>query len=97
MASATLILDYRERLQDGSLVAIKIWRTPQPVAGSIHPFKYSFYYGRPGERIIGYDNERGKLDHRHHGDRQERYEFTSIEKLMADFRADIAHARGGLW
>jgi hypothetical protein len=97
MATADLILDYRERLQDGFIVAVKIWLVPQPVAGSAHPFKYSLYFGRPGVRIVGYDNERGKGDHRHYGGREEVYKFVSVERLMADFGADIARFRGGLW
>jgi hypothetical protein len=67
------------------------------VVGSAHSFKYSLYFGRAGERLIGYDNERGKGDHRHYGDREEIYDFVSVEKLMADFGADIARLRGGLW
>jgi len=28
--------------------------------------KYSLFYGRAGSRIVGYDNERDKGDHRHY-------------------------------
>jgi hypothetical protein len=97
MARAELILDYRETLQDGSIIAVKIWLVPRAVVGSAHRFKYSLYFGRLGERLVGYDNERGKGDHRHYRDREEAYTFASIEKLMADFGADIARLRGGLW
>jgi Family of unknown function (DUF6516) len=97
MAKADLILDYREQLQDGSIVTVKIWLVPRPVVGSTHPFKYSLFFGRPGVRMVGYDNERGKGDHRHCGDSQETYEFVSVEQLMADFGADTARGRGGLW
>ena len=47
-----------------------------------------------GERLVGYDNERGKGDHRHYGDREEVYAFTSVEQLAADFEADVAKLRG---
>ena len=51
--------------------------------------KYSLFYGRPGERIVGYDNERGKGDHRHYRTREERYLFVSFEKLLTDFWNDV--------
>lgn len=43
---------------------------------------------------MGYDNERGKGDHRHYADREEVYAFTSVERLAADFEADVAKLRG---
>ena len=40
-----------------------------------------------------YDNERGKGDHRHIGDVEEAYNFTSPEQLLDDFRRDVEHWR----
>jgi len=51
--------------------------------------KYSLFYGRPGVREVGYDNERGKGDHRHVGDVETAYEFTTVEQLVADFWSDV--------
>ena len=42
---------------------------------------------------IRYDNETGKGDHRHVGDREERYAFKDVETLVADFLEDIEKAR----
>jgi len=42
-----------------------------------------------GRRLVGYDNERGKGDHKHLGDREENYQFESPQQLMADFMADV--------
>ena len=86
---------HRERLDfdDGGVVEMVLWRVPEPVAGCRHPFKYRLYYGRGGARIVGYDNERGKGDHRHRGAREEPYRFTTVEKLMNDFLADVAQER----
>ncbi len=67
---------------------------PEKVPPSAHRLKYSLFYGRPGERLVGYDNERGKGDHRHYGQREESYRFTSIEDLLADFRRDVESLRG---
>ena len=54
--------------------------------------KYSLFYGRDGVRIVGYDNERGKGDHKHLGEMGTRYRFVSVEKLVADFLADVERA-----
>ncbi len=72
---------------------MKLWLLPEPVRGSRHPFKYSLFYGRPHVRLIGYDNEAGKGDHRHYADREEVYDFTTPENLMRDFLADVQAAR----
>ena len=41
------------------------------------------------ERIVGYDNETGKGDHRHYRTREEPYAITDVETLVADFLAYI--------
>ena len=79
---------------DGYFLRIRIWEVPAPVPPSEHRFKYSCFYGRPGQCAILYDNERGKGDHRHYGEREEEYTFTDIETLVADFLADVRQARG---
>jgi hypothetical protein len=56
--------------------------------------KYSLYYGRSGVREVGYDNERGKGDHRHFRGVEARYAFTTVEQLMADFWSDVQSLRG---
>jgi hypothetical protein len=86
---------HRERLDfdDGGVVEMVLWRVPEPVTGCRHPYKYRLYYGKAGLRIVGYDNERGKGDHRHRGAREEPYRFTTVEKLMSDFLGDVAQER----
>jgi hypothetical protein len=32
--------------------------------GLVAQVNYSLFYGNPGRRVVGYDNERGKGDHR---------------------------------
>jgi hypothetical protein len=46
-------------------------------------------YIRDGQRIVGYDNERGKGDHKHLVGREEPYAFISVRKLLDDFWADV--------
>lgn len=79
---------------DGAIVEMVIWAVPTPVEGSAHSLKYSLFYGYPGQRLAGYDNERGKGDHRHIEGREEAYSFTTPEVLVADFLADIRRMRG---
>ncbi len=78
---------------DGAIVEMTIWEVPEPVPGSAHRLKYSLFYGYPGRRVVSYDNERGKGDHRHRGDLEEPYTFTTVEQLVADFLADVRKAR----
>ena len=54
-----------------------------------HGLKYSLVYIEKGKRIIGYDNAEGKGDHRHYLDKEYPYKFTSIDKLIEDFWADL--------
>ncbi|MFO7642020.1 MAG: hypothetical protein R6X17_12365 [Candidatus Competibacteraceae bacterium] len=39
-----------------------------------------------GKRIVGYDNERGKGDHKHLGDREQPYRFVNPRQLLATRR-----------
>jgi hypothetical protein len=43
--------------------------------------------------VLRYDNESGKGDHRHIGDRQEPYVFRGSEALLADFWGEINRLR----
>ena len=73
-----------------------IWHLPE--AGTERPYglKYRFYYGlSDGTYVVRYDNERGKSNHRHYGNREEPYWFVDIETLSTDFLSDMAKARGG--
>ena len=90
---AVLLIRERLAFPDGCLAEIVIWRVPKPVPPSTHSFKYRLAYVVNGERVAGYDNERGKGDHRHIGSREERYWFVSIDRLLERFAADIENIR----
>jgi len=94
MRRAILAYHDKQMLLDGAVVELKIWQVPEPVRGSTHRLKYRLYYGRDGVRIVGYDNEAGKGDHRHIDGREESYRFASMKQLMTDFLADVRRARG---
>lgn len=94
MAKAVLAFYDRQALPDGAIVEMKIWRVPQRVRGSAHHLKYSLFYGYPGKRLVGYDNEGGKGDHRHVKGVELAYRFTTAEQLIGDFLSDVETLRG---
>ena len=95
MPKAEKILDVRNVFDDGSFLIMRVWRVVAPVPPSAHQFKYSFFYGRPGERLVLFDNERGKGDHKHIGEVRSPYAFESIEKLAGDFLGEVKRMRSG--
>ncbi|MEW6168108.1 MAG: DUF6516 family protein [Pseudomonadota bacterium] len=92
---ATLITHRKERRDDGVVVEIVIWQLPQATADRPHGLKYRLYCGRDGACLVRYDNEAGKGDHRHYGDRQEPYRFDSLTRLIEDFTTDVDRLTGG--
>jgi hypothetical protein len=86
---AELVIRERIVFDDGSLVEMVIWRVPRPVPPARHRFKYRLVYIVGGERRLGYDNERGKGDHRHIAGLEEPYQFQSIDRLLAEFVAGV--------
>jgi hypothetical protein len=44
---------------------MRLWHLSERDAERSHGLEYSLFYGRDGARIVGYDNERGKGNHRH--------------------------------
>ncbi len=88
MAGAQLLFKTRNP-HAGGIVEMVVWQVPTPVPPSEHPFKYRLVFVRDGERVVGYDNERGKGDHKHLAERELRYQFVDIETLMADFLRDV--------
>ena len=93
--TAVLIYEDKRVLQGGYILQGRIWLVPEPVAGSSHRFKYSLFLGRPGERLVLYDNERGKGNHRHLRDREEPYTFRGVQVLLEDFRNHAMQVLGG--
>jgi hypothetical protein len=91
---AELLFHQRLDFEDGSIVEILLWRVPTPVPPSTHGLKYSLFYGRPGIRQVGYDNERGKGDHKHLLEIEHPYIFSTIEQLIADFWSEVREIRG---
>jgi hypothetical protein len=89
MHRATLVERSKRVLPTGEIVERVIWFLPSPVPPSGYDFKYRLVLIRDGLRVVGYDNERGEGDHRHHHGAETRYHFVSIDGLIADFEADV--------
>ena len=87
--------DFHEKhhFDDGATLELTIYAVPTPVPGSKHRLKYSLFYGKDGKRLICYDNEKPKGDHRHYGSREMTYKFSTVERLISDFLADVATIR----
>jgi hypothetical protein len=77
---------YSER----AFAELALWQVPKRVAGSVHQFKYRLAYVVDGGCVLRYDNEVGKGDHRHFDRRESNYNFTTPDRLIADFQRDIA-------
>ena len=90
---AALILDFKDVTPAGEIIRMRVWRVPQSVPPSGHAFKYSLYFGRKGERIVSFDNERGKGDHCHIDGIERPYSFVTIERLIEDFIALVEERR----
>jgi hypothetical protein len=93
MTRARLIRHIKRRFDDGMILEMVLWEVPNPVPGSKHGLKYSLFYGNENARLIGYDNEAGKGDHRHYGAFEQPYCFTTAERLLEDFLADVRAVR----
>ena len=86
---ATLIRRRRFKLEDGAIIEIRIWKLPYATIERPHGLKYSLFFGRSGERIIGYDNEAGKGDHRQYRTMEEKYQFKSLKQVLLEFELDV--------
>jgi len=86
---AELLLDERHILGEAAFAEIVVWRVPVSVRGSAHEYRYRLALVVDGECMLRYDNEAGKGDHRHVGDKEYEYRFKNAEQLLADFWNDI--------
>jgi hypothetical protein len=79
------LINERHLLDGRSFVEIVVWRLP----GSDHEFKYRLAFIVDGVCVLRYDNETGKGDHKHIGDREQPYAFSTYDALLADFWDDV--------
>ncbi|MHC1728910.1 MAG: DUF6516 family protein [Syntrophobacteraceae bacterium] len=87
--AAELLLNERRVVSEEAFVEIIVWRLPESVAGSRHGFKYRLALVVNGHCALRYDNEHGKGDHKHVGEKSIPYVFTTPQALLADFWNDV--------
>lgn len=90
---ARLLIRERVVYPDGALVEMTVWQVASPVPPSRHRFKYSLVYIVGGERVLGYDNERGKGDHRYLREQEEPFTFVSVDALTGRFVDEVEALR----
>ncbi len=87
---ATELIRDRIVFSESAFAELVLWRVLQPVGGSDHNFKYRLADVVDAVCVVRYDNERGKGDHRHFGERESAYTFISPNQLISDFQQGIA-------
>jgi len=86
---ADLITRFRNISGNGTGIEMVVWRVSEPVPPSEHQYKYRLVYIERGLRLIGFDNERGKGDHKHVGGTELPYIFTTVDRLIDNFIEEV--------
>lgn len=86
---ATPLLEERRVVSEDAFVELAVWQVPSPVWGSLHLFKYRLAFVVNDVCVLRYDNETGKGDHKHVGDKETPYTFSNPAQLLADFWHDV--------
>jgi hypothetical protein len=90
---ATLLFNERHIVSENAFVEMVVWRLPSSLSRSNHDFKYRLALVVDGRCVLPYDNEAGKGDHKHAGDEQISYVFTTPQALLQDFWKDVDNWR----
>jgi hypothetical protein len=90
---AQIILNQRHTISENAFVEMVVWRVPSPVVGSSHGFKYRLALMVHGSCVLRYDNEAGKGDHKHIGEHETPYVFTTPQALLNDFWNEVDNWR----
>ena len=79
------MLSERHIVAENAFVEMVVWRLPSPLSGSHHDYKYRLAFIVNGMCVLRYDNEVGKGDHKHRGEEEIPYVFTTPKALLEDF------------
>jgi hypothetical protein len=85
---AQRIFYHKELMFDG-VIEMVIWQLPMPTKERPHGLKYRLVYAVDEVRVVGYDNETGKGDHKHLRGRELPYRFVDVDTLVVDFYRDV--------
>ena len=83
--TAELLLDECHVLSGSAFAELVVWRAPSPVRRSQRELRYRLARVVNGVCVLRYDNEAGKGDHRHVGERKHAYQFKDASQLRANF------------
>lgn len=87
--TSKLMLNERHILADYAFVEMVVWLLDHPLPNSSHSYRYRLAFVVDDECVVRYDNEAGKGDHKHIGDAERPYTFTSPQTLLDDFWRDV--------
>lgn len=91
--NAILLLNERHTVSENAFIEMVVWQLQSSVSGSKHDFKYRLALVVDGTCVLRYDNEAGKGDHKHMGEHEVPYAFTTPRSLLEDFWDDVDHWR----
>lgn len=86
---ARLMLRERRDVDDRSFVELVVWQLPVSLPGSAHFYKYRLAYIVDQRCVLRYDNEPDKGDHKHLGETEYPYTFSTPQALLKDFWFDV--------
>lgn len=86
---ASLLLNERHTISETAFVELVVWRLSAPLPGSCHSFKYRLALVVSGSCVLRYDIESGKGHHKHVGQDENPYSFTTPKTLLDDFWNDV--------
>jgi hypothetical protein len=84
-----LLLRERRIIAEDRFAEIVIWQVPRALRGSRHRFKYRLAFVVDEVCVLRFDNETGKGDHKHVGETEVTYRFTTLERLIEDFWNEV--------
>ena len=91
--NAEVMINERHIVSENAFVEMVVWRLQLPLSGSRHCFKYHLALVVNNKCVIRYDNEVGKGDHKHEGEEEFPYLFTTPQALLNDFWNDVDNWR----
>jgi hypothetical protein len=91
--NAELMLDERHIVSENAFAEMVVWRMPLHPPEIRHSFRYRLAFVINGTCVLRYDNESGTGDHRHDGEEEIPYLFTTPHALLNDFRDDVDNWR----
>jgi hypothetical protein len=86
---AEALISRRVAIREGVFTEIVLWLVPAPLRGSGHSYKYRLASVADNVCVLRHDNEAGKGDHKHVGDREVAYPFSGVDALLQDFGSDV--------